>query len=370
MSDPLGGLPPQAELPEPHEPQREPIERARTPPRPTTWALLIVLFVVFAAEMIVGRDTTGESELALFRLGALFGPAVRDGDWWRIGSYAFLHIGWLHIAFNAYALWILGPQLEWTFGSNLTLGLFAATALAGGAASTAWSFHTDQARFAAGASGGIFGLFGATIGLYFRVRHNLSDDVRRRIIRAIGINLLINAAIAIKAPVDNAAHLGGLVSGTLLALVAPLPRLDPRPWHGVTRAVLIASALALAAMEGAAVARAVRPRTRTLRGNGAEAQVSGLLVPVEPGIAFLPGVAKIGIAREAAPLSITPGEDAVHIGDRTWLRQRSSEDGTDYTRLAAADDGGRLIIEFACGDPFCRGVGADRLIEPTARTIR
>lgn len=367
MSDPLGGLPDVPDGPEPQAPRRR---AERLPPRPTTWALLIVLALAFAAEMWVGRDWSGANELALFRLGALYGPAVRDGDWWRIGSYAFLHIGWLHIAVNAYALWILAPQLEWTFGSNLTLGLFAATALAGGAASTAWGFQTGQARFVAGASGGIFGLFGATIGLYLRVRHSLDEETRRRIMRGIGINLLINAAIALKAPVDNAAHLGGLVSGTLLALVAPLPRLDPRPWHAVVRVLLIASALGLAAIEGAAVARAVRPKTRTLRGNGAEAQVSGLLVPLEPGIAALPGVARIGIAREQVPLAITPGEDAVHIGARTWLRQKFTEDDTEYTRLAAADGAGRLVIELACNDPVCSGSGAQRLIEPTARTIR
>jgi rhomboid protease GluP len=371
VSDPLGGLSPEGGHLGPDERQTpEQVEKPRTPPRPTTWALLIVLFAVFAAELLVGHDWKGTSDMALFRMGALFPPAVRDGDWWRIGSYAFLHIGWMHIAANAYALWILGPQLEWTFGSNLMLGLFAATALAGGAASTAWSFHTGQSHLAAGASGGIFGLFGATIGLYTRVRHNLPAPVRQRIIGAIGINLLINVAIATMAPVDTAAHVGGLVSGVLLALVAPLPRLDPRPWHALVRVFLICSALALAAMEGAAFARAIRPKPRTLRGNGAEAQVSGLLVPIEPGIAFLPGVAKIGIARESAPLTITPGEDAVRIGDRTWLRQSFSEGGTDYTRLAAADAGGRLVIEFACGDSFCQGAAADRLIDPTARTIR
>src|SRR5205814_5814953 len=58
-----------------------------------------------------------------------------DLDWWRLGSYAFLHIGWAHIAMNAWALWILAPQLEATYGSNQTMGLFASTAIAGGGAS-------------------------------------------------------------------------------------------------------------------------------------------------------------------------------------------------------------------------------------------
>ncbi|HET9752207.1 MAG TPA: rhomboid family intramembrane serine protease [Myxococcales bacterium] len=372
MSDPLGGLPEQGLPPEDGEGAPPPPGRARrrTPPRPTTWAILIVLAVAFAAELAVGRDWQGEDAVTLFRLGALFGPAVRDGDWWRIGAYAFLHIGWLHIAVNAYALWVLAPQLEWTFGSNLTLGFFAATALAGGAASSVWSLYTDQARFAAGASGGIFGLFGATIGLYLRVRHTLPEQVRRGIVRAIGINVLLNGVIALTAPVDNAAHAGGLVAGVLLALVAPLPRLEPRPWHPFAKGLLVASALVLAAMEGAAVARAVRPSPRTLRGNGAEAQVSGLFAPVEPGLAGLPGIAQLAIARQPEPLAIVAGEDAVHIGTRTWLRQRATGEGdTDELRLAAADDGGRLVIELYCRDAFCRGARGDALVELTARTI-
>lgn len=372
MTDPFGGLPQESGPPQHEDGTRPPPARRAgpTPPRPTTWAILILLAAAFAAEIVVGHDWSGENAVTLFRLGALFGPAVRDGDWWRIGAYSFLHIGWLHIAVNAYALWVLAPQLEWTYGSNLTLGLFAATALAGGAASTAWSFFSDQARFAAGASGGIFGLFGATIGLYLRVRHTLPEPVRRGIVRAIGINVLLNAAIAVTAPVDNAAHVGGLLSGVLLSLVAPLPRLEPRPWHPFAKSLLVACALTLAAMEGAAVARAVRPSPRTLRGNGAEAQVSGLLAPTKPGVAALPGIAGLAIGREPGRMAIMPGEDAVHIGTRTWLRHRATEDSnTDLLHLAAADDGGQLVIDFFCRDAFCRGARGDALVELTARTI-
>src|SRR6202008_3276428 len=117
--------------------------------------------------------------------------------------------------------------------------LFCATALAGGAASTAWSFWSGAEHLAAGASGGIFGLFGATIALYLRVRKGLPEHVRRGVMRAIGFNLLINLIIAFQAPVDNAAHLGGLLVGTLLGMVAPLLRGERRAWHGPARLALI-----------------------------------------------------------------------------------------------------------------------------------
>ena len=363
MTDPLGGLHDEP-APEPEPP------RIQRPPRPTTWALLIVLGVAFLAEGLVGRDPAVENGVALFRLGALYAPAVRDGDIWRIGSYAFLHIGWIHLLFNAYALWILAPQLEITFGSNQTLGLFCATAIAGGAASAIWSVRTGGAHLAAGASGGIFGLFGATVALYFRVRKRLPEPVRRGIIRAIAINLLINLAIALKAPVDNAAHLGGLLSGALLGLAAPLMRGEPRPWHAIARALLLASALALAAMEGAAVARAVKPHTRTLQGPGIEAQVPWLLVPMKPGVAYLPGVAEVHVRREDRPLRIAPGEDAVRLGDRTWLRRRSTEAGMESAVYEAGDGNRTLVIEFACDDQVCRGAAGQEMVAVIARTAR
>jgi membrane associated rhomboid family serine protease len=362
--DPLGGIG--------EEPDREPApERAVRPPRPTTWALLIVFGVAFAAEALLSRDPAVENGVTLFRLGALYGPAVRDGDFWRIGSYALLHIGWIHLLVNSYALWILAPQLEITYGSNLTLGLFCATAIAGGAASVAWSFQSGTAHLAAGASGGIFGLFGATVALYFRVRKGIPEPVRRGIVRAIALNLLVNLAIALKAPVDNAAHLGGLLSGVVLGLVAPMVRGGERPWHAVARVGLLASALLFAALEGAAVARTVKPHSRTLVGPGVEAKVPWLLVPMKPGVAYLPGVVEAHVRHEDRPLAIAPGEDAVHIGSRTWLRDRSSEDGTDTAVYTAADDGrGTLVIEFACRDDACRGAAGEEMVAQIARTAR
>jgi membrane associated rhomboid family serine protease len=363
VSDPFGGL---SEAPQP-EARTQPTPRR---PRPTTWALLIVFGAAFAVEALVGRDPLVRDSLALFRLGALYGPAVRDGDVWRIGSYALLHIGWLHLLANSYALWILAPQLESVYGSNLTLGLFAATAIAGGSASAAWSLQTGTEHLAAGASGGTVGLFGVTIALYFRVRKMLPDAVRRDVVNTIVINLLINAAIAFSAPVDNAAHLGGLFCGLLLGLVAPFVRGERRAWHGLLRAGLIASALALAAMEGAAVARAVKPRSRTLRGDGVTAQVPWLLVPARPGVAHLPGIVEAHIRREQRPLSIPAGADAVRLGERTWVRQRSSNDGLEEAVLEAADNGSTLVIEFACLDAFCRGARGEDMVAQIAGTLR
>ena len=366
MTDPLGGLAPEAPPVE-----APPPAKVKRPFTPTTWALLSAIAIAFAAEGIVGHDSAVESSVALLRLGALYLPAVRDGDWWRLGSYAFLHIGWAHIAMNGYALWILAPQLEATYGSNLTMGLFAATSIAGGLASILWAVvRGGQPVLAAGASGGLFGLFGGTVALAFRLRHRIPPQARRSVLRRTLFTLAINVAIAAYFPVDSAAHAGGLVSGIALGLIAPLASLPARPWHRLTQGFLIGSALLLAAMEGAAFARAVRPKPRTLKGAGIEAQVPGLFVPLEPGLAGIPGEAMLAISSDGEGLQIQPGDDAVRIGDRTWIRERSEEKGAQIVRLAASEGSGRLVIELWCGSAFCRGPAGDSIYQQVARTVR
>jgi membrane associated rhomboid family serine protease len=364
VTDPFGGLPPPP--PEPAPPPEPPQKR---PFLPVTYALLAALALAFAAEGFVGHDASVESGVALLRMGALYLPAVRDGDWWRLGSYAFLHIGWLHIAMNAWSLWILLPQLELAFGSNLTLGFFSATSIAGGAASVGWAIARGKDVLAAGASGGLFGLFGATIALAFRTRHRFSPQTRKVLLRQLVFNLLINAYIAFSLPVDSAAHIGGFLSGLILGMLAPQRSLPQGWWQKPTRWFVVASALVLASMEGAAVARAVKPKPRTLRGAGVEAQIDGAFIPEQSGHAGIPGAAALFIRREAEPLP--PGENVERIGDRDWVRQHSTDgDGDEHSLLAASDGSGRVIIEFTCGDPFCRGEKGDQLLELTARTLR
>jgi membrane associated rhomboid family serine protease len=363
VTDPLGGLPERASQPQPRG-------RRPAPFTPTTIALLAAMVAIFLAELVVGHDSSGQDPVALLRMGSLYPPAVRDGDLWRLGSYAFLHIGWIHIAMNGYALWILMRPLETTFGQAVALGIFSATAMLAGGASYEWSLLHHGSAQAAGASGGVFGLFGATVSVYYRLRHRIPPEAMRAAIRALLINLAINAAIALSGFVDNAAHIGGFVSGIALGLVAPMPVLPRRFWHAPAQGLLIASAFVLAGMEGAALARAFHPHSRTLRGPSVEATVGDLLVPTEPGVAVLPGVMALQISREKEPLQIEADEDSVRIGERTFLRQRSAKDGVERTLLAAADGSGRLVLEFECGAPLCTGAQAESFYVPAARSLK
>ncbi len=203
----------------------------RLRPPTATVGLLVAMGIYFAMATIAG----GTQDLAvLVAFGANFGPLVAAGDTWRLVASIFLHAGLLHLVLNAWALFVLGRNLEAFYGAWRFLAIFLLSGVAG-AAGSAW---ISQA-ISVGASGGIFGLLGASIVFAFRWRTTLP----RRVVRAMGTALLpwvaLNVALGFLIPrIDVAAHLGGLLAGAVLAtwivpdviretrgLAPPLPRM-------------------------------------------------------------------------------------------------------------------------------------------------
>src|SRR3989442_12413662 len=324
---------------------------------------------MFLAEIWLGGGLDPDP-VALFRLGSLSAAAVRDGDWWRLGSYAFLHAGPLHLLFNAYALWILMRPIENLFGPVVALGLFAATAIAGGGASiVASTLRHAPWQQAVGASGGIFGLFGAHVALYWRLRHRLAPDARRAAGRTLLFNLLINLALAIGAqaanfPLDNAAHAGGFLSGILLGLLAPSQVLPPRPWGRFALVVLVGASFALAGMEGAAIARAVNPHSRTLRAQGVQAGVPWDVVPGRDGHGRSADGVDVVLRRLEG--DVVGGHD-VALGGRTWSKLATTDpEGNPTVVLTAPDGAAHLVIQAWCYDPDCTDAKRDALAEEIA----
>jgi membrane associated rhomboid family serine protease len=137
---------------------------------------------------------------------ALIPTAIASGEWYRLLTSAFLHQGVLHIAFNMYALWLVGPQLERALGWPRFLALYLVAGLGGGAA----SYLLSPLNIAGlGASGAVFGLFGAYFVVARRVGANASQ---------IGGLIVINLVLGFTLPhIDNWAHIGGLVTGVVIA---------------------------------------------------------------------------------------------------------------------------------------------------------
>ncbi|HET7273970.1 MAG TPA: rhomboid family intramembrane serine protease, partial [Longimicrobiaceae bacterium] len=181
-------------------------------PATYTWTILFLLTAVMVAEMFGLRDA--------IEAAGLLKPEVRDGEFWRLLTGALLHGGLMHLAFNLLAFWSLGPLIEAHAGRAMLPIVFLYSALVGSVASLL--LIPDVASV--GASGGILGLIGFLFVLGYRRRHALPANFVRR----MGIGILATAVFGIVgfALVDNATHIGGLLTGMLLAGFLPTDTSD------------------------------------------------------------------------------------------------------------------------------------------------
>ena len=152
-----------------------------------------------------GLNSPGGS---LFFHWVLFGPAVANGDWWRLITSAFLHANIIHIAFNMYFLWFIGTAVEQALGRGRFLALYIVSALAGSAGALVWTPNAPTV----GASGALFGLLGAALILERQRNYVLGGSAMGLIL----INLILSFAIS---GISIGGHVGGLIGGILCALV-------------------------------------------------------------------------------------------------------------------------------------------------------
>lgn len=184
--------------------------------------------VALCLAMFVWAQASGgtESIPVLLRFGANFRPLTEAGEWWRLVGAMFMHIGPMHLAMNMYSLWIVGPILEQFMGTLRYLAMYAVAGVGGSLASVL----LGSGNVSAGASGAVFGVFGATAFLGWRWRDAIPESLRKQLLGGMLPTILFNLFIgSTVAGIDNLAHVGGLVSGVLFtALVPPritLPRL-------------------------------------------------------------------------------------------------------------------------------------------------
>ena len=178
--------------------------------------LTVLIVAVTSIISLTARYSTDGQPL--FELLQLDKPAVAAGEYWRLWSVTLLHGDIIHLAFNMYARWLAGPIVERWYGQARFLAFYLACAAGGSAAS--FVFGGDVP--AVGASGAIFGLFGILLAAG-RLHHPV-DRQSRALVGQLGMLILINLAFGFASggSIDNAAHLGGLVTGLWLgALLVP-----------------------------------------------------------------------------------------------------------------------------------------------------
>ena len=187
---------------------------------PVTKALLAIIAIVFAVEVLTHAFDDGEK---LISMGAISHELVLRGEVWRLIAYMFLHGGWLHWLSNSWALNQLGTLYEVLFGSKRFTLIFFTTGIVAGLASAI--LHEGPA---VGASGAIFGIMGAFI---FSIRRSPVYRLQpwtRSLIGQLVFWIVVNIAIGYSLPfIDNTAHLGGLMAGLILGLIPH--RVPPPP---------------------------------------------------------------------------------------------------------------------------------------------
>jgi len=181
-----------------------------------TTAGVTQLVVVVTA--ILSLIALAQQETGLFELLWMERSAVRAGELYRLLSVTLVHGSFIHLAFNMYALWIIGPIVELAWGRRLFATFYVLTALA---ASTA-SFLFSGGGPSVGASGAVFGLVGVVLA-GTRAHHPVLDRRARAIVPQLGFLVLVNLAFGflVGGVIDNAAHIGGLVAGLWLGFLVP-----------------------------------------------------------------------------------------------------------------------------------------------------
>ena len=172
--------------------------------------LNILVFIVMIAS---GVGIMSPSTLSLLKWGADFGPLTLTGDWWRAVTCNFIHIGAFHLLMNMYAFMYIGLLLEDLIGSRRMFMSYLLTGLC----SAVFSLYMHGETISAGASGAIFGLYG--IFLAFLFFHRIAKEQRKALLTSILIFVGYNLVYGMKAGIDNAAHIGGLLSGFLLGII-------------------------------------------------------------------------------------------------------------------------------------------------------
>jgi rhomboid protease GluP len=201
---------------------------ARSLVTPTIIAINIAVFITM---FFAGADLMNPNPAVHIRFGSNFGPLTWTGEEWRLLTSAFLHFGLVHIALNMYALYQAGALVERLFGSTRFAVIYLLAALAGSVASGYW----DPLRNSAGASGAIFGVYGALLAFLAVRRVDIPPSMLKSISSSALLFCLYSLVIGAAHPlIDNACHVGGLlagfVSGWILARpFTPEARSAPQP---------------------------------------------------------------------------------------------------------------------------------------------
>ncbi|WP_425220123.1 rhomboid family intramembrane serine protease [Ralstonia solanacearum] len=188
-----------------------------------TYALIVLNVLAWLVTLMLGGNPLQTPISVLFNLGGNAAFEVQHGEWWRLLSATFLHAGVLHLAINMAGLYATGIAVERIYGPAAYLLIYLGAGLLGSALSLSFA---AQHAIGVGASGAVFGVAGAWLVAIGRYRGLMPQTLSKRLLTQLGLFVLYSLGQGLTKPgVDNAAHIGGLVGGCMLAMILPA-RLD------------------------------------------------------------------------------------------------------------------------------------------------
>jgi rhomboid protease GluP len=180
-----------------------------------TYGIIAINVVVFILMVMNGAEIFAVTNgFVHIKWGSNVTALTLSGDWWRLLTSTFIHFGIIHLAMNMYALYTAGVYLEPMLGKTKYIAAYLCTGIIGGIVSLWW--HTEGVN-GAGASGAIFGLYGVFLALLFT--NLIPKQVRSALLQSIGIFVVFNIVYGMRSGIDNAAHIGGLLTGMLIGFI-------------------------------------------------------------------------------------------------------------------------------------------------------
>jgi len=177
-----------------------------------TYTIIGINVVVYLFSALFSQDIVDMEMQTLVDMGALYGPiTVLKGEWWRLFTAMFLHGGMTHILMNMFSLYLIGRGMEMYFTARSYVIIYLFSGLLGGLA----SLYMHPNSVGIGASGAIFGVFGALAGFFLAHRDKIaahSKAFMKDFAVVLGINLVLGLSIP---SIDVSAHIGGLIIGLI-----------------------------------------------------------------------------------------------------------------------------------------------------------
>jgi len=175
-----------------------------------TYSIIILNLIVYIFSALFSQDIIDMDMQTLVDMGALFGPfTVLKGEWWRLFTAMFLHAGMTHLLMNMFSLYLIGRGAEMYFDRRSYITIYLFSGLIGGLA----SLYIHPVSVGIGASGAIFGIFGALAGFFLAHREKIQEHTKA-FMKDFSIIIVINIVLGLSIPsIDMSAHIGGLIIG-------------------------------------------------------------------------------------------------------------------------------------------------------------